>query len=119
MRLRAKKDVALPGFGWLEEGEEFDGSLQLVEQHPHYVEAVEAEAVEDEREWETLTRSEVINLLGDNEWVHNLIGAGFSTLGALSEASDEDLQAVEGVGPARVNEIRNKVADRYKEQLDG
>lgn len=111
MRLRATQYVVLPGFGALEEGEEFDGSKELIELHPHYVEAVDAEVVEPEyeeaeREWETLTRSEVINELGEAEWVQNLIDAGFSTLQALSEASDDELEAVAGVGPARVAEIR-------------
>lgn len=118
MRLRAKQNVVLPGFGRLEEGDEFDGGKQLIELHPHYVEAVDPELVEAKREGETLTRSEVINALGDAEWVHSLIDAGFSTLQALSEASDEDLVAVDGVGPARVREIRELEGDSFAGSLD-
>lgn len=112
MRLKALQNVVLPGFGKLEEGEEFDGSAQLMDLHPHYVGAVEdVELVEAEREYDSLTRSGVINLLGEAAWVQNLIAAGYSTVGALEDAPDEELEAVSGVGPSRVQEIR--------EALDG
>lgn len=36
-----------------------------------------------------------------------LAGAGFKDWQAVSEASDEDLLAVDGIGPARLKEIRD------------
>ena len=35
-----------------------------------------------------------------------LVAGGFSTLGAVKAASDEDLDAVPGIGPATLKEIR-------------
>lgn len=63
------------------------------------------EGAEPEEE-QPLTRSEVINALGEHAWVQNLIDAGFASLSALEEASDEELEAVQGVGAARVDDIR-------------
>lgn len=69
--------------------------LVEVDEAPHPV-------VEDE----DLTRSEVINLLGDHDWVHALIDAGYASISALVEASDEELLEVDGVGPARLEDIQ-------------
>lgn len=52
------------------------------------------------------TRSEVINALGDSDWVHNLIEAGFGSGTALAVASDKELMAVEGVAEGRLGQVR-------------
>ena len=54
---------------------------------------------------EGLTRSEVINEFG--ETIGNaLIQGGFASLSAVEDASDKELRAVRGIGPAALEEIR-------------
>jgi hypothetical protein len=51
------------------------------------------------------TRSEVINAYGEKAG-KLLIDAGYASLSAVAEASDEDLQAIKGIGKGTVKAIR-------------
>lgn len=56
---------------------------------------------------EGLTRSEVINEFGE-ALGNMLLEGGYSSLSAILEATDEDLLAIEGLGPAKLKTIREK-----------
>ena len=45
----------------------------------------------------------------DESTVQTLTDAGYDSLEAVREASDEDLLAINGIGPAKLQEIREKV----------
>jgi NAD-dependent DNA ligase len=52
-----------------------------------------------------LTRSEVINLVGESAG-KALIKAGFASLSAIDDADDDELLEIDGVGPATLNKLR-------------
>ncbi len=57
---------------------------------------------------EGLTRSEIINMFGEATG-RALLDAGYASFTSLRMASDEELLAISGVGPAKVETIRARV----------
>lgn len=87
-----------------------DGSLEIF--HPGDVvnlSHADYEAFSDKfkpvKDKSGLTRSEVINLVGESAG-KALIKAGFASLSAIDAADDEELLAIDGVGPAALNKLR-------------
>lgn len=73
---------------------------------PEPEEVPEPEAEVDE----VLTRSEVINLVGEVRG-QALIDAGFSSISSLEGLSFEDLTEIEGVGPATATKVLEALGD--------
>jgi len=66
---------------------------------------------------ERLTRSEIINAFGE-DLGQKLLGGGYASMSSLTGATDEQLLAIDGIGPASLEKIREVVTLDMLEEAD-